>query len=89
MNGNEGKAILDISSSIKNVEREKSLTNTNHLSPSISRRRSNVIFNDYILLHSKSDAENSTSTEKMTQVGDGSIWQVILFEIYIYLFCVL
>ncbi|KAL5282751.1 CACNA1G family protein [Megaselia abdita] len=80
VNGNEGNKMLEVPITVKSIERESNQQNSNFLSPSISRRRSNVIFNDYILLHSKSDAENSTSTEKMTQVGDGSIWQVKLSQ---------
>ncbi|KAL9871929.1 ca[2+]-channel protein alpha[[1]] subunit T isoform 1-T4 [Glossina fuscipes fuscipes] len=54
--------------------------------PSATSRRPSVMFNEYVLLHTPpalKDATTATektvsSSEKMTQAGDGSIWQVNL-----------
>jgi voltage-dependent calcium channel T type alpha-1G len=56
------------------------------LSPPTSQRRrgSSVMFNEYVILHTPptipepNNDINSFSLEKMTQAGDGSIWQVNL-----------
>ncbi|XP_037914604.1 voltage-dependent T-type calcium channel subunit alpha-1G isoform X4 [Hermetia illucens] len=59
--------------------------NSGFLSPPTSaRRRSSVMFNDYVILHTPppipepTTDKNVCSSEKMTQAGDGSIWQVNL-----------
>lgn len=62
----------------------KSASAISLLSPptSANRRRSSVMFNDYVILHTPpsmpepSPDRNPFSLEKMTQAGDGSIWQV-------------
>uniref|UniRef100_A0A1A9VSZ8 Ion transport domain-containing protein n=1 Tax=Glossina austeni TaxID=7395 RepID=A0A1A9VSZ8_GLOAU len=54
--------------------------------PSATSRRPSVMFNEYVLLHTPpalKEAATATektvsSSEKMTQAGDGSIWQVNL-----------
>jgi voltage-dependent calcium channel T type alpha-1G len=54
------------------------------LSPPTSTRRrgSSVMFNEYVILHAPPAIpdpnvdQNSFSMEKMTQAGDGSVWQV-------------
>ncbi|XP_065204837.1 voltage-dependent T-type calcium channel subunit alpha-1H-like isoform X2 [Planococcus citri] len=47
-----------------------------------TRRQSNVVFSDVVLLHSNESTSGETtknvcSSEKMTQAGDGNIWQII------------
>lgn len=64
-------------------------SSANLLSPPVaSRRRSSVMFSDVVLLHGENgsppsgpsgsnvDKKNVCSSEKMTQTGDGNIWQV-------------
>ncbi|XP_049285506.1 voltage-dependent T-type calcium channel subunit alpha-1G isoform X3 [Anopheles funestus] len=52
--------------------------------PSAGRRRSSVMFNEYVVLHTPPTIteppqdKNVYCLEKMTQAGDGSIWQVNL-----------
>ncbi|XP_053680471.1 voltage-dependent T-type calcium channel subunit alpha-1G [Anopheles nili] len=52
--------------------------------PSAGRRRSSVMFNEYVVLHTPPTIteppqdKNVYCVEKMTQAGDGSIWQVNL-----------
>ncbi|XP_055388606.1 uncharacterized protein LOC129617143 isoform X3 [Condylostylus longicornis] len=52
--------------------------------PTSARRRSSVMFNEYVILHTPptipepTPDKNVCSSEKMTQAGDGSIWQVNL-----------
>ncbi|XP_035773976.1 voltage-dependent T-type calcium channel subunit alpha-1G-like isoform X5 [Anopheles albimanus] len=52
--------------------------------PSAGRRRSSVMFNEYVVLHTPptitepAQDKNVYCVEKMTQAGDGSIWQVNL-----------
>lgn len=50
---------------------------------SYQRRSSNVMFSDVVLLHPDSSCSaadttgrNVCSSEKMTQAGDGNIWQI-------------
>lgn len=53
----------------------------NCLYSSKSTKRSNVVFNECVVLHPQENKKNDLEkmlTEKMTQVGDGSIWQVVL-----------
>lgn len=50
-------------------------------SPTASRRRSAVMFNEYVILHTppanhQANDKNICSAEKTTQAGDGNIWQV-------------
>lgn len=55
----------------------------NLLSPpgttNLSRRRSSVMFNDVVLLHGDQTMSQTTrnvcSSEKMTQTGDGNLWE--------------
>lgn len=50
--------------------------------PSSARRRSSVMFNEYVILHTPpnvSEAQtnkNISQVEKTTQAGDGNIWKV-------------
>ncbi|XP_055913399.1 voltage-dependent T-type calcium channel subunit alpha-1I isoform X3 [Eupeodes corollae] len=52
--------------------------------PSSARRRSSVMFNEFVILHTPpsipepTQDKNVCSSEKMTQTGDGTIWQVNL-----------
>ncbi|XP_037028717.1 voltage-dependent T-type calcium channel subunit alpha-1G isoform X5 [Bradysia coprophila] len=52
-------------------------------SPTAARRRSAVMFNEYVILHTppanhQANDKNICSAEKTTQTGDGNIWQVNL-----------
>lgn len=50
------------------------------------------MFNEYVILHTPptipepTPDKNVCSSEKMTQTGDGSIWQVILIFVFNFLF---
>lgn len=66
------------------VDSEQSPCNSGFLNaPQIIRRRSSVAFNEYVILHTpptiqedQNEKKSINSVEKMTQTGDGSIWQV-------------
>lgn len=54
--------------------------------PTSNRRRSSVMFNEYVILHTPTAISECTTTtnknvslsEKTTQAGDGNIWQVTI-----------
>lgn len=62
---------------------------TEYLSPpSSARRRSSVMFNEYVILHTPPNLsegqsnKNISQVEKTTQTGDGNIWKVEILNIY-------
>ncbi|XP_055678127.1 voltage-dependent T-type calcium channel subunit alpha-1G isoform X3 [Lutzomyia longipalpis] len=75
--------LLKIPSMTESEQLLSERSNSGFLSPPIStRRRSSVMFNEYVILHTPptvpdANVEKNVS-EKMTQAGDGSIWQVNL-----------
>ncbi|GAB0089753.1 Voltage-dependent T-type calcium channel subunit alpha [Sergentomyia squamirostris] len=75
--------LLKIPSMTESEQLLSERSNSGFLSPPTStRRRSSVMFNEYVILHTPPTLPDATVeknvSEKMTQAGDGSIWQVNL-----------
>ena len=73
--------ILKIRNAVKS---EQNSSGSEFLSPPTSaRRRSSVMFNDYVILHAPAEEQsnkNVAMAEKTTQTADASVWQVSFIE---------